>query len=188
STRISKLFPGSLAATAKPLGVLIQKLIDVSKAALIPKSKTAKSIKVDIKLAANILVLAGLIQAQANLVESCRVVFEPGRQTAPPLSSSSFAANAQFEFRNNTLIDKINVMADQIAKLVSVSETNQQQQPPEPAAQNSYASAASKKASGASQGPKRAQTNPQSQQKQPERPKADHSVTLNHQDPSNITG
>ncbi|KAH9822990.1 hypothetical protein DFH28DRAFT_1118338 [Melampsora americana] len=167
STRISKLFPGSSAATAKPLGVLVQKLIDVSKAALIPKSKTAKSIKVDIESAADILA---------------------ARQHPPPSSSSSFAANAQFEFRNNTLIDKVNVMADQIAKLVSVSETNQQQQPPTPAAQNSYASAASKKASGPSQGTKRAQTNPQSRHKQPERPKVDHSVTLNHQDPSNITG
>ncbi|KAH9819543.1 hypothetical protein DFH28DRAFT_876509, partial [Melampsora americana] len=81
--RVARLFPGSSSATSKPLGALVQRLLDISKAALVPKSKRAKSINVDIESAADIMVLAGLIQDQANIMEARRVVFDPSRPNAP---------------------------------------------------------------------------------------------------------
>ena len=81
SARIAKLFPGGSDAAAKPLKILIEKLIEATRATLIPKTKTSKSVKVDVDSAADILLLAGLIQEQASINEARRVVFEPGRQT-----------------------------------------------------------------------------------------------------------
>ncbi|KAH9824037.1 hypothetical protein DFH28DRAFT_1117815 [Melampsora americana] len=74
STRIARLFPVGSGASAKPIGVLIQKLLDISKATLIPKTKRNKSVNVDVESAADILVLTGLIQEQASLMEARRVV------------------------------------------------------------------------------------------------------------------
>ncbi|KAH9810806.1 hypothetical protein DFH28DRAFT_932401 [Melampsora americana] len=96
SVRIAQMFPGGSGTSSKPLGALVQKLLDISKSALVPKSKRAKTVNIDVELAADILVLASLIQDQANTMEARRVVFDPSRQTAS--SPSSFATNAQFEF------------------------------------------------------------------------------------------
>ncbi|KAH9808026.1 hypothetical protein DFH28DRAFT_911610, partial [Melampsora americana] len=205
STCIAKLFPGGSGVASKPLNVLIERLIEVLKATLIPKSKLSKSVKVDVDSAAGILLLAGLVQEQASINEARRVVFEPCRQTALNPSPSSAAATAQFEFRNNTLADKVVAMAEQLEKLVTATESSHQlgQQHPQQKAKGSYALAASKHAPGAgvaslpnqqgfhaqskhtgtgsSQGP-RAHT------QQAPRPKAEHSITLSQKDPANIAG
>ncbi|KAH9807058.1 hypothetical protein DFH28DRAFT_917538, partial [Melampsora americana] len=70
STRIAKLFPGG--STPRSLEVLIQRLVEVTKATLVPKSKKTSSIKVDIKLAANILMLTGMIKEQASFNDTRR--------------------------------------------------------------------------------------------------------------------
>ncbi|KAH9825014.1 hypothetical protein DFH28DRAFT_1117169 [Melampsora americana] len=56
SARIGRLFPGGSDAASKPLNVLIEQLIEVSKATLIPKSKSTKSIKVDVDSVHTIIV------------------------------------------------------------------------------------------------------------------------------------
>lgn len=130
STRVARLFPGGSGASAKPLTVLVQRLLDVSKATLVPKSKRAKTISVDIESAADVLVLIGLIQEQASLMEARRVVFDPNRQTAPSPSPSTFAPNAQFEFRHDALSAKVDMLSDQMSKLVTAIMPDPQRQPP----------------------------------------------------------
>lgn len=191
SIRVSRLFPGGSGAFAKPLNVLVQRLLDVSKAALVPKSKRAKSVNVDVESAADILVLAGLIQEQASIMEARRVVFDPSRQTIPAPSASSLAPSAQFELRNDRLVSRLDSLAEQVAKLVSVVTPDQQQQPR--AARTSqatapYALAASKHAPSAAQNPVPAQANTRVQQKQPARAKLETSITLTQLDPRNISG
>lgn len=58
------MFAGVSGATSKPLGFLVQRMLNVSKAALVPKSKINKLVNVDVESAADILVIAGLIQRQ----------------------------------------------------------------------------------------------------------------------------
>lgn len=146
SIRVGRLFPGSSGITSKPLGSLIQRLLDILRAALVPKSKRAKSINVDVESGADILVIVGLIQEHASIMEARQVVFDPNRQTAPAPNPSLLAANTCFEFWNNALSDKVDMLADQVAKLVSVinPEPRQQQQPGQKT--GSYALAASKHA------------------------------------------
>ncbi|KAH9807807.1 hypothetical protein DFH28DRAFT_912576, partial [Melampsora americana] len=190
SVRMTKLFPGGSDVAAKPIKVLIERLIEVSKATLIPKSKASKSVKVDVDSAADILLLAGLIQEQASINEARRVVFEPGRQTAPTPSLSSAASFAQFDFRNSTLADKVDAMAEQLAQLVSAAKPPQQQSPHRPQQQStgSYASAASKHAPGANSTPHPKGHSQRAQQKTSPRPKAEHAITLSQRDPANIAG
>ncbi|KAH9809093.1 hypothetical protein DFH28DRAFT_1134417 [Melampsora americana] len=191
STRIARLFPGGSGASAKPLGVLIQKLINVSKATLIPKSKRNKSVSVDVESAADILVLTGLIQEQASLMESRRVVFDPRRTTAPAPTSSSFASETQFEFRNADWSAKFDVLTDQIAKLVTTVEPNKQQQPQQKQpgqAKSSYASAASKHTPGTAQRPSQPHLSPRAQKENHTRPRSEAVLTLLQQDPKNISG
>ncbi|KAH9821531.1 hypothetical protein DFH28DRAFT_882843, partial [Melampsora americana] len=196
SARIAKLFPGGSGASSKPLKVLIERLIEVSKATLIPKSKLSKSVKVDVDSAADILLLAGLVQEQASINEARRVVFEPGRQTIPTPSPASAAISAQFDFRNNTLSDKVDAMAEQLAKLVSAAEGTPQQTPPGPQQKtaSSYALAASKHAPKANAGPRAQPRQTGKEFPHPghrahsHRPKAEHSITLSQKDPANIAG
>ncbi|KAH9811745.1 hypothetical protein DFH28DRAFT_899931, partial [Melampsora americana] len=190
TVRIAKLFPGDSVRTAKPLGTLIQRLLDVSKATLIPKSKRTKTVSVDIESAADIVLLVGLIQEQASINEARRVVFDPQRQTIPNPSPSSIAPNAQFEFKSDAWSEKIDALADQVAKLVSVITPDQQQQPPQTSSSNqsSYALAASKHAPKGAHPPKQQQPRPRTQQKQTNRPKTEASLTLNQMDPKVIAG
>ncbi|KAH9808257.1 hypothetical protein DFH28DRAFT_910391, partial [Melampsora americana] len=191
SARIARLFPGGSDAASKPLNVLIERLVEVSKATLIPKSKSTKSIKVDVDSAADILLLTGLIQEQASIAEARRVVFEPGRQTIPAPAPSSFAANAQFEFQSKSWTDKFDTLTNQVAKLVAVVSSNPQQPEPNGQAKSSYALAASKHAPGVAQAPqppRPAQRSPPAQPKQNIRQRPETSLTLNQLDPMNIAG
>ncbi|KAH9813896.1 hypothetical protein DFH28DRAFT_895665, partial [Melampsora americana] len=183
SARIARLFPGG----SKPLGVLVQRLLDISKAALIPKSKRAKAVNVDVESAADILVIASLLQDQANVMESRRVVFDPNRHTAPTPTFS--ASNAQFEFRHEALSEKVDTLTNQMAKLVSAiipDQQHQQSQPGQP--KSSYALAASKHAPKASQAPKNQQQGARADPKKSSRPRSEASLTLTQQDPKSIAG
>ncbi|KAH9822194.1 hypothetical protein DFH28DRAFT_947898 [Melampsora americana] len=188
--RMTKLFPGGSDFATKPIKVLIERLIEVSKATLIPKSKASKSVKVDVDSAADILLLAGLIQEQASINEARRVVFEPGQHTAPTPSSSSAAAIAQFEFRNNSLSDKVDAMTKQLAQLISAAKLPQQQgqKRPQQPVMNSYALAASKHAPGTEPASQPKQQGQRAQHRTNPCPKAEHSVTLSQRDPANIAG
>lgn len=116
TARIAKLFPGGSDSAAKPLKVLIKRLIEATRATLIPKTKTSKSVKVDVDSAADILLLAGLIQEQASINEARRVVFKPGRQTVP---NPSISSSSQFEFRVSSISDKLDMVVEQLSKLGS---------------------------------------------------------------------
>ncbi|KAH9812393.1 hypothetical protein DFH28DRAFT_852545, partial [Melampsora americana] len=168
SVRIARMFPGGSGASSKPLGSLVQKLLDISKSALVPKSKRAKTVNVDVELAAHILVLASLIQDQANTMEARWVVFDPSRQTAS--SPSSFATNAQFEFQHEVLSEKVDTLTSQMAQLVSAIMPNQEKQKSQPTTfgqpTSSYALAASKHAPRLTQAPKNNQQSNQAQPKQ----------------------
>ncbi|KAH9819521.1 hypothetical protein DFH28DRAFT_924865 [Melampsora americana] len=97
-------------------GVLVQRLLDISKAALVPKTKWAKLVYVDVESAANILVIAGLIWEQASIIEARHVVFDPSCSTTTAPTPSSLAPNAQFKLRSKSLLEKVNTLADQVAK------------------------------------------------------------------------
>ncbi|KAH9812915.1 hypothetical protein DFH28DRAFT_898073, partial [Melampsora americana] len=189
SARIAKIFPGVANAASKPLTVLIDRLVEISKATLIPKSKATKSIKVDVDSATDILLLTGMIQEQVSIAEARRVVFEPGRQTIPTPPTSSFAANAQFEFQNKNWAEKFDTLANQVAKLVSAVSPDNQQPSTNKQARSSYALAASKHAPGATQAPqppRAAQPKQRAQPKHTPRPKLETSLTLHQQDPMNM--
>lgn len=186
STRIAKLFPGGSDVTAKPLTVLIKRLIEATRATLIPKTKASKSVKVDVDSAAEILLLGGLIQEQASINEARRVVFEPGRQTAPNPSSSP---SSQFDFRVSTISEKMDMVVEQLAKLGQAPRNPRaaNQTPPS----KSYALAASKHApSAANAAPQTdpARSKPSARAKTSGIPRSDHSITLNQHNPANIAG
>lgn len=180
SARIAKLFPGGSDAAAKPLKVLIERLIEATKATLIPKTKASKSVKVDVDSAADILLLAGLIQEQASINEAQQVVLEPGRQTVPP---PSIPSSSQFEFCISSISDKLDMVVEQLAKLGSTQGSSNQTP-----TTKSYALAASKHAPNAAKQTGPAQPKPKAQPKPSSRPRSDHSVTLNQRDPANIAG
>ncbi|KAH9808241.1 hypothetical protein DFH28DRAFT_877128, partial [Melampsora americana] len=188
---IGRLFPNSSSNSPKPLGILVQRLLDIFKAALVPKSKQSKTVNVDIESAANILVIAGLIQEQASIMEARRVVFDPNRQTAPTPTPSNLAPETQFEFRSETLSAKVESLADQVAKLVSTINPSQNQGPqPQQSGQRtgSYALAASKHAPKGAQAPNQSQKGRPAQPKQGAQPRTEASLTLVQQDPKNILG
>lgn len=180
---IAKLFPGGSDAASKPLIILIERLIEATRATLIPKTKNSKSVKVDVDSAADILLLAGLIQEQASINEARRVVFEPGQQTIPNPSSSPVS---QFDFQVSSILDKLDLVVKQLAKLgsspASPPPSNQTQ------TTRSYALAASKHAPTGQQPPTPTRPRPSAQAKPAARTRSDHSVTLNQCDPANIAG
>lgn len=188
SIRVGRLFPGSSGATAKPLGSLVQRLLNISRAALVPKTKRAKSINVDVESAADILAIVGLIQEHASIMEARRVVFDPNRQTAPTPTPSSLAANARFKFRSDALSSKVDQLADQVAKLVSAISPDQRQAPRQTQAANSYALAASRHAPKGPQGPTTNQTSAKTQPRPNTRVRMEASLTLTQQDPKHISG
>lgn len=183
SARIAKLFPGGSGAASKPLKVLNERLIDATRATLIPKTKTSKSVKVDVDSAADILLLEGLIQEQASLNEARRVVFEPGRQT---IASPFTAPSSQFEFCVSSLSDKLDLVVEQLTKLGSF------QNGPAPGKQaqavKSYALAASKHAPEPATQTYGTRPARRAQPKPVVGPRPDHSITLNQRDPANIAG
>ncbi|KAH9810803.1 hypothetical protein DFH28DRAFT_901964, partial [Melampsora americana] len=80
-------------------------LIEVLKATPVPKSKGTSSIKVDVKLAANILLLTGLIKEQASIDNARRITFEPGCRTVTwLLSCGSLPLLNQWMTSWNTLL------------------------------------------------------------------------------------
>ncbi|KAH9809589.1 hypothetical protein DFH28DRAFT_878141, partial [Melampsora americana] len=158
TARMAKLFPGGSDAASKPLNVLIERLIEVTRATLIPKSKITKSVKVDVDSAADILLLTGLIQEQVSLNEARRVVFEPGRQTIP---NPSISQSSQFDFRVSTISDKLDLVVEQLSKFGATSSAGEK-----PAAQpinRSYALAASKHAPKAPRQPQPQETRAKTQ-------------------------
>lgn len=190
SVRVARLFPGGSGASAKPLTVLVQKLLEVLKATLIPKTKRAKAVSVDVESAADILALTGLIQEQASLMEARRVVFDPNCQTAPSPSPSSLNPHAQFEFRHESLSAKVDTLTEQVAKLVAVVVPNHQQPPSTQLgpAKSSYALAASAHAPRASSRSGPAQPSPRAPTRSHARPRSEACLTLTQQDPAHISG
>ncbi|KAH9823469.1 hypothetical protein DFH28DRAFT_880698, partial [Melampsora americana] len=174
TARIAKLFPGGSDVASKPLNVLIERLIEVTRATLIPKSKLTKSVKVDVDSAADILLLTGLIQEQVSLNEARRVVFEPGRQTIP---NPSISPASQFDFRVSTISDKLDLVVEQLSKLGTSSAAGDK--PSGRPNGKSYALAASQHAPKPSQQQQsqeaRAKTHPP---KHTPKRRPDHAVTL----------
>ncbi|KAH9822524.1 hypothetical protein DFH28DRAFT_881451, partial [Melampsora americana] len=187
SARVAKLFPGGSVSTPKPLDVLIQRLIEVAKAALVPKSKKTSSIKVDIKSAADILLLTGLIQERASSTKETHPVFEPGRKTVTDPTS---ALSSAFEFRVSTIAERVDVLSEHISKLVASSQSNPAGVKTAPPPKTpSYASAASKHAPNApTTSQTGAQANPRPYSKAGSRLRSDHTITLRQQDPAHIAG
>ncbi|KAH9820348.1 hypothetical protein DFH28DRAFT_885302 [Melampsora americana] len=184
TARIAKLFPGGSDVTSKPLKVLIERLIEVTKATLIPKSKATKLVKVDVDSAADILLLTGLIQEQVSLNEARRVVFEPGRQTIP---NPSISPASQFDFRVSTISDKLDLVVEQLSKMGASAAASAK--PTGQPKGKSYALAASQHAPKAPQQQQshEARTRAQPPKYAPKH-KPDHSITLNQLDPANKAG
>ncbi|KAH9822145.1 hypothetical protein DFH28DRAFT_1217028 [Melampsora americana] len=188
SARIAELLPGGSTSSGKPLDVLIQRLLEVTKATLVPKSKTS-SIKVNVESAANILLLTGLIKEQASLDEPRRLVFEAGHKTVTDPAS---ALSSAFEFKVSTIVKCVDVLSKHIAKLLAdglPTLAGKKQAPPK----NMYALAALKQAhtqTPSSSSPTqtaslaKARACPQARP----RPCSEHMITLNQLDPANIAG
>ncbi|KAH9819286.1 hypothetical protein DFH28DRAFT_1122904 [Melampsora americana] len=181
-SQVAKLFPGGLVSTPKPLDVLIKCLIKVAKATLVPKSKKPSSIKVDVKSAANILLLTSLIQERAGSIAVEQPIFEPGCKTVTnPTSSLSLA----FEFRVPTIAEQVDVLSEHISKLMANGQTNPAgTKAAHPPKYPSYALAASKHALNTpSSSHTGAQARPCPQSKVGPHLQSDHTVTLKQMDP-----
>ncbi|KAH9814508.1 hypothetical protein DFH28DRAFT_894810, partial [Melampsora americana] len=183
SARVAKLFPGGSASAPKPLDVLIQRLIEVTKATLVPKSKKTSSIKVDIESAADILLLTGLIQERAGSTAATKPVLEPGRKT---VTNPTSALTSAFEFRVSTIAERVDVLSEHISKLVANGQptTAGVKSPKTP----SYASTASTHAPNASRPHPTPRSKSSPQPRAGLRPRSDHTITLNQLDPANIAG
>ncbi|KAH9810426.1 hypothetical protein DFH28DRAFT_902801, partial [Melampsora americana] len=183
SARIAKLFPGG--STPRSLDVLIERLIAVTKATLVPKSKKTSSIKVDIESAADILLLTGMIKEQASVNDTRRTVFDTSRKTVTDPAS---ALTSTFEFRVSTIADRVDVLSEHIAKLVA-DGLPEQARGKKPPPKTSYASAASKHASSTTPPQDSAsQPRPHAPPKVGPRLRSDHTITLSQLDPANIAG
>lgn len=121
-------------------------------------------------------------------MEARWVVFDPSRQTAPTPNPSSLASNARFEFRNEALSDKVDLLADQVAKLVSAINPVNHQQPSVGQPKSSYALAASQHAPKPTQASSATQLSLRAQPRPSPRARSEASLTLLQQDPKNISG